>query len=411
MALSESESDLVVLVNQANDDADLVDNLFADIDPDDFRLAEILLEELLRRYGVHRKANGDRIRDVASEVCRYVVPFLVELSHTAPAERRGVSQLKVTDLERLPRILAGDLVLPAATVAGDRLGRRAASAIWLSVDDATRLCGRDAVADATSAGDLEVHPDVRTGQPLILAADLRRAGLLTEPETAHGLKRNTATNVLRDLRYAIDRARPPLTTCDLQAIEPLGPRRKRQQKPVPSPLDLRQVRQLAASLSPLHQVCLWMGRLLGFRVGEEFGLHVFDYSRDGEGRPWLDVTAQGGRVTQHRDPDTGRLLTVHSRIGTKTAAGTRLVPLPMLLGDLIDDLVAVFHTDPATGKVDYTARLIPGIGNDDSSGQSSYRSALQAATGDQCPPRLRASRARGVFIVSRRSTSAARATS
>jgi hypothetical protein len=52
-----------------------------------------------------------------------------------------------------------------------------------------------------------VHVDVRTGQELVRAADLRSAGLLMELEKAHGIVKSSANNVLRDLRAAIDRAR------------------------------------------------------------------------------------------------------------------------------------------------------------------------------------------------------------
>lgn len=60
-------------------------------------------------------------------------------------------------------------------------------------------------------------------------------------------------------------------------------------------------------------------------------------------------------------------------------AGEREIPLPHLLADLIEAVIAVFHTDPVSSVVDAEARIVPDIGKDDASGQSTYRAKLDVA--------------------------------
>jgi integrase len=57
----------------------------------------------------------------------------------------------------------------------------------------------------------------------------------------------------------------------------------------------------------------------------------------------------------------------------------RTIPLPSPLADLIDLLIAIFHTDAETGRVDGEARLIPGLRSENTSGQSTFRTWLSKA--------------------------------
>ena len=99
---------------------EVIDTLLdLDEDPDQYRLAEVLIEHVCSRYGIGRHADGDRVTSVESTLRRHLIPFLVETDDARPAGRRGIADLRITHLERLPRVLSGDLTLPAATVAGD----------------------------------------------------------------------------------------------------------------------------------------------------------------------------------------------------------------------------------------------------------------------------------------------------
>lgn len=382
--LTDAEIDLVDLVNDAEQ---VIESLLdLDADPDDYRLAEILVEHLCRRYGVERHADGDRITNVESALRRYLIPFLVETDATRPEGRRGVSALRITHLERLPRVLSGDLPVPAATVAGDLLGRRGAACVFLSLTDAAAVTdgGAPALDQAVAGGVVPLHRDARTGEDIVMPLDLRDAGLLIEPARPHGLKKSSARNILRDLELSIERARTHGAnvrgTFKLAAIEPLVQNRARQPKMGQREVTLTETAALAADLSAIAQVALWVGRLVGNRIGEVFGLLVCDFFRDPEGRPWIDLSKQGGLACLVRDPETGRLVPQDRKPRTKTPKGIRCIPIPRPLGDLLDRLIEVFHTDPATGAVDYAARLLPGIGKDEASGQSTFRTALTEAT-------------------------------
>lgn len=385
LLLTDDEVDLIDMVNRADD---LIDTLLdLDGDPDDYRLAEVLIEFLCRRYGVERHADGDRVTSVQSVVRRHLIPFLVETDATRPEGRRGVGALRVTHLERLPRVLSGDLPMPAATVAGDQLRRRGAACIYLSLADAAQVThgGAEVLTAALQDGTITRHTDIRTGESIVMALDLRRAGILEEPTTPHGIRETTAGNVLRDLKLAIERARGHGAairgTFQLSAITPLPANLARQSKPKARAVNLSDTATLAGRLSVVAQVVLWMGRLVGTRIGEIYGLLVCDYFRDEDGRPWLDFSKQGGLACLVRDPVTGRLVPQSRKPRTKTEKGERCIPIPRPLGDLLDRLIEAFHTDPRTGLVDYTARLVPGIGKDDASGQSTFRHHLeQAAT-------------------------------
>lgn len=383
LLLTDADIHLVDLVNSA---ADLHDRLLPDAaDPDEYRLAEVMVEFLCTRYGVQRHGKGDRLKSVVSEHRRYLIPFLVELAATRPAGRCGVAALTIRHLETLPRMLAGDLPLPAATVAGDRLGRRAVGCIFLGLPDAAAVTagGRTALDRAVADETVPVHADARTGEPIVRAADLRGAGLLLESATPHGLAKSTATNVLRDLRLAVERARDlgagVRGRFTLTAIEPLPGNRLRPPKPAAEYVSLTQIAANAAHLRVIGQVVLWIARVTGERISEVFGLYLSDYFRDEHGRPWLAVSKQGGRSSLGRNPENGRFERQDSKNHTKTEAGERTIPIPRQLAALLDELIRIFHTDAETGKVNWSARLIPGVQSEDTSGQSTFRTWLKQA--------------------------------
>ena len=388
LLLGEDDVDLVDLVNSAGDlEALLLD---VEADPDEYRLAEVAVEYFCTRYGIQRHGKGDRLKSLISVYRRYLVPFLVELDASRPAGRRGVADLRITHLETLPRVLAGERPLPAATVAGDLLKRRGIGCLFLSRDDAAAVTdgGATALQVTLASGAVALHTDARTGEAIIRTADLRAAGVLIEPPVPHGLARSTAGNVLRDLGLAIERARDHGAQIrgrfHLEAIEPLPPHRLREPKPAVAYVPLRTVADTNPHMRIVGQVVLWIARLVGARISEVYGLRVTDYVRDEDDRPWLVIDKQGGLSSLGRDPQTGKFRRQDDKDHTKTASGVRTVPLPQQLARLLDTLVAVFHTDAETARVEWTARLIPGLRGENTSGQSAFRTWLddaQEATG------------------------------
>ena len=128
----------------------------------------------VHHVGESHLTGGDRSGNLASHLGRYVLPFLLDLTHVKPTTQRGVADLWFAEAEVLPRILAGATPLPAATVAGDLLDRGALTCVWLTVLDAGRVChgGAGAVTDAISRRRLPAHRD-GAGHVLVRAADLQ----------------------------------------------------------------------------------------------------------------------------------------------------------------------------------------------------------------------------------------------
>lgn len=54
--------DFVALVNAAGDLVPMLLDL--DVDPDEYRLAEVLIEYFCTHHGIHRHAKGDRLQGV-----------------------------------------------------------------------------------------------------------------------------------------------------------------------------------------------------------------------------------------------------------------------------------------------------------------------------------------------------------
>jgi hypothetical protein len=382
LILEDDEVDFVDLANNA----DQINELLLDdtADPDTYSPTEVAVEYFCYWYGLERHAKGDRVKGVESHYRRYLVPFLVEMEAARPAARRGVAQLRIRDLETLPRVLRGDLPLPAATVAGDLLGRRGIACVYLAPADAARVStgGLTALEEAVASGAVPVRRDVRTGSDIIAAADLRQAGLLAEPQTPHGLSKKSAQNVLQDLTLSMARARTHGANIrgafELEASEPLVAKRGRAERPKREYVSIALTAATAAGLPVTGQVVLWFARLTGVRISEAYGPRVDDYFRDSAGRPWLSLGKQGGTASYGRN-ERGKLQPQHQKPDPKTGAGLRTIPIPEHFATMLDMLIAVYHTDVETGQVDRRARLIPGVRRENQSGQSTFRTWLEEA--------------------------------
>lgn len=145
----------------------------------------------------------------------------------------------------------------------------------------------------------------------------------------------------------------------------------------PRPLNLSECARIATHLHPVHQLVLWLQRVTGLRISEAFGLLVDDVIDLGD-TGLLLVRGQGGRAFRVRD-DEGRVVSVHYKERTKTEAGTRVLVLPRAMLEPLRIAIEAFHTDPDTGEVDETARLVQGLRTADESGQLSFREAFVVA--------------------------------
>ncbi len=142
----------------------------------------------------------------------------------------------------------------------------------------------------------------------------------------------------------------------------------------PRPLTLAECARVASHLHPVHQLAFWLQRIMGLRISEAFGIRVGDVVDLGD-TGLLAVQGQGGRSFSVRD-DHGHVVAVPYKPTLKTAAGCRVLVMPAALMTAIRVAVDAFHTDPDTGEVDQSARLVPGIQQPNRAGQAGYQEAL-----------------------------------
>jgi integrase len=348
-------------------------------DPNGYAFAEVTLAWFHTHVGVERRTGGVRAGDLASHLQRYLLPFALEFDAEQPSA--GVSRLRLQHTKQVMKIISGAAPLPAATVAGDLLGRTGLACTWLTLTDAAAVTigGLPALREAVARGVLT--PVSADGVDLVRPVWLRTADLLIELDEPHGLAATTQTTVLKTLRTIIDHARDlgadVRGTFDrVTAVEPLPHERMRPPSQPPRFVHLAEIAAVCRHLAPVFQLAVWLMRMVGLRIGEAYGLDVADVTDRG-GRMWLAVTSQGGKNSLVRGDD-GRLRPATSKPDTKTRRH-RTVPVPAQLADLLREVIRVFHTDPDTGEVNTGARLIPGIGSDDAGGISALYSALDAA--------------------------------
>lgn len=406
------DHDLMALINHAGDLFDFI--IDREQDPDETRLAEVMVERLCDRHGIDMIAEGQRVSDLAYDIGRWLLPEAVELAQRLPQHRRGVAGMRIHDLKRVPQMLSGQEPMPAATVAGELLGRRLAyKCLWLSLDDAAGVtlggqqalnAALDRTADSgagsgagsgahgdtgtvtspnqTWKGRLPAYSDPRTGQLIVSPADLRAAGLLIERDRPHGLKPNTSGGILSVLGYTIDRARDHGAHIrgkfDFEAIRPKPHQLGRPDVAKEDYVSFAHVRDVSSDLGIVSQACLWIMRLLGLRIGEAFGIHVADFWREEETNVgYVRLREQGGKQVAVRDPETGIITNASSKEGLKTG-GERTIPIIEPAAQLFELLIAVFHTD-ADGNVRAEARMLPGLDKTDEAGEEAvYRQLTKA---------------------------------
>ncbi len=283
-------------------------------DPNGYTLAEVTLAWFHTHVGVERRTDGVRAGDLASDLQRYLLPFALEFDAQKPDA--GVSRLRLQHAKRFMTVISGAAPLPAATVAGDLLGRTGLACTWLTLTDAAAVTigGLPALREAIARGALT--PATVDGVDLVRPVWLREADLLIEPDEPHGLAASTQTTVLKTLRTIIDHARDlgadvRGTFDKVKAIDPLPHQRLRPQSQPPRFVRLAEISAVCRHLAPVFQLALWLMRMVGLRIGEAYGLSVGD-SR------W------GSRSRHSPQPTT----LVSGSVGTASASQVRAVACP-----------------------------------------------------------------------------------
>ena len=218
------------------------------------------------------------------------------------------------------------------------------------------------------------------GRWLIPIADVR-ASLLPQASELRAVGRSYARSILWAHAKILDWGRSigweiPDFARDVNALTPHDDVvRKKPDTQLRRPLSVAEIARVASHLHVVHQLVLWLMRVLGLRISEAFGPHVGDIVDFGEvglavihrqgGRPFLTRTRTGVETT-------------HSKGTLKRAASYRVIVIPGTLMAALRVAVETFHTDPTTGVVDLGARLVPWIARE-GGGQSGFRSALGAA--------------------------------
>ena len=136
--------------------------------------------------------------------------------------------------------------------------------------------------------------------------------------------------------------------------------------------------RIAAGLHVIHQLVLWLMRLGGLRISEAYGLDVEDCVLDSDGHGYLLVTDLGGRSFRQRTEDGGVEVT-HKKVGGKTDAATRVVPLPRQLTEMSRP-----PSPPSTPTTRAGSTSVPGSSRPSRRpvGASGFRNAFNAAAGE-----------------------------
>ncbi|WKN47472.1 hypothetical protein [Nocardioides sp. Arc9.136] len=207
-------------------------------------------------------------------------------------------------------------------------------------------------------------------------------GLRTGPRTGGALSQNVASDAMWIFNevclfaddYGVnvpqDRKSLPMHRSD------------RERKPKHEPVSIGRCADVAARLHVVHQLALWLMRLLGLRIGEAFGVRVGSIIDRGEGEPGvLLVKEQGGRKMRSRKPGERYVTIADQTVVLKTHNSYRVLVVPSALMDLIRTTIAVFHTN-TDGSVRTADRLVPGLKRRNAGGQQAFRAALSAAAAE-----------------------------
>lgn len=329
-------------------------------------------------YDRQRSGQPERRRAVVATIANDLLPFF--------------AQHRVTVVERITHELAGKL---AAHLAGLEVAdTQPEPEPWPDLDGRTEVTLTEAAAlHGTSRSTVKRwqqadllpswHRDDLDGQVRIRVDELRAAYRSGRAAAAKRTinKATTAGNKLDVLKMILNFARAngiDLTgtpMLGISAVHPEGTDPVRRKNPH-VPLEL--FGRVAAHLPVVHQLTMWLERLLGVRISEGFGPHVGDVLDFGPVLGGAIVLGrQGGRPFLIRAD--GHVVAADEKEGMKNDTSHRAIRLPRQLMGMVRVVIEAFHTDPVTGEVDLEARLIPGLRTEGRSGQQAHRAALSKA--------------------------------
>ena len=331
-------------------------------------------------YDDLRRAGPDRAFEVRRILDRYVVPwFGPQTTTVGDISYFMVHEWLLTLVGRRRLELADHGQVPAlfglAQTDGDLSLREAAEKAEVSLATARRRWRDGELPGAYR----DSHGQVRVPEPTVAA--LYRA----KRERPAGLSQTVVSDALWVLRQVLGFARangivpPGFDPTEGLAAPTPDPAVARTRRPTskPRPLSFPECARIAAHLHPVHQLALWLQRVMGLRISEAFGLLVDDVIDLGDSGLLL-VRAQGGHAFRVRD-EHGRVVTVTHKETTKTQAASRTLVVPSIMMELLRVAIDAFHTDPESGDPDEMARLVPGIRIADESGQLGFREAFVTA--------------------------------
>lgn len=314
------------------------------------------------RYMYMRTAQPERAKKTDDMMRLHIVPFF-------------------TTRTRRPDELTRDVVndfLQGLT--GSRQAR-------FTVADAAAIAGRPerSIRRLIERADLAVVGTDATGRQLVRLEDLEAA--LGVPRLRASYAPSTVQEIFKTFRQ-IEKYLVAQRILDRAVSDGVGIPRiddaalRRPRRVERDCVPMADVSAIAARLHIVYQLVLWLLRVCGLRISEAYGIRVGDIlDHGGEDRHGvIAVERQGGRAFLVYD-ENGDVVTTTEKDTLKTEGSVRVIVVPRALMALIQLVIAVFHTDPVTGRVDLAARLVPGLRQPHSGGQASFRSALTKALG------------------------------
>src|SRR4051794_27527359 len=119
-----------------------------------------------------------------------------------------------------------------------------------------------------------------------------------------------------------------------------------EKKPKREPVSISRCADIASRLHVVHQLALWLMRMLGLRISEAFGIRVGSIIDRGPGKPGIVlIKEQGGRKIKERKPGELHITVADHTVVLKTQNSYRVLVVPVAMMDLVREVIAVFHTD------------------------------------------------------------------
>jgi integrase len=350
------------------------------ISPD---VASVAKAWMTAAYEDLRRGGPDRAERVRRIIDGYLVPWFAPRTATIA----DLSYFMVHDW--LLHLIGRDQVAESGATRGGRSpqpnGARSGGD-ELTLAEAARVCGVSLPTVRRRWRDGQLPGAYRNAQGHVRVPAGALSAVGAKQHRPTGLSHSYVADALWVLRQVLAFARAnglfpagfdPTESLEAPSPDPAAARTRRPTSQ-PRPLSLPECARIATHLHGVHQLVFWLQRIMGLRISEAFGVLVGDIVDLGD-VGMLAVQGQGGRTFSVRD-DHGRIVAAPYKATVKTAAGSRVLVVPERMMELIRVAIDAFHTDPDTGAVDPTARLVPGIHKADRAGQAGYQGALEDAT-------------------------------